>query len=41
VDGRVDDIDAIIYATGYNITFPFFDRSFIAAPERRSRSIAG
>jgi cation diffusion facilitator CzcD-associated flavoprotein CzcO len=28
-DGTVEDIDAIIYATGYNITFPFLDRSVI------------
>ncbi len=28
-DGSVEDIDAIIYATGYNITFPFLDRSII------------
>jgi cation diffusion facilitator CzcD-associated flavoprotein CzcO len=24
VDGRVDDVDVIVYATGYNISFPFF-----------------
>lgn len=24
-DGSVEDVDAIIYATGYNITFPFLD----------------
>ena len=24
-DGSVEDVDAIVYATGYNITFPFFD----------------
>ena len=24
--------DAIVYATGYNITFPFFDPDFISAP---------
>ena len=31
-DGTSSDFDAIIYATGYNITFPFFDESFISAP---------
>ncbi len=31
-DGTVEDVDAIIWCTGYNITFPFFDESFIAAP---------
>jgi hypothetical protein len=25
VDDTSDDFDVIIYATGYNITFPFFD----------------
>ena len=25
-DGTVEDVDAIIYATGYNIPFPFLDR---------------
>src|SRR5262249_11530638 len=25
-------VDAIIYATGYRISFPFFDRDFISAP---------
>lgn len=34
-DGTVERIDAIIYATGYNITFPFFDPGFISAPENR------
>jgi cation diffusion facilitator CzcD-associated flavoprotein CzcO len=28
-DGTEEDIDVIIYATGYNITFPFLDRSVI------------
>jgi hypothetical protein len=27
------DVDIIIYATGYNITFPFFDDNFISAPD--------
>jgi hypothetical protein len=34
-DGTSDDFDVIVYATGYNITFPFFDRDFISAPENR------
>lgn len=32
-DGTVESIDAIIYATGYNITFPFLDRSVIAVED--------
>ena len=34
-DGSVEQIDAIVYATGYRITFPFFDEDFISAPENR------
>jgi cation diffusion facilitator CzcD-associated flavoprotein CzcO len=32
VDGSVEQVDAIIYATGYAISFPFFDTNFISAP---------
>jgi cation diffusion facilitator CzcD-associated flavoprotein CzcO len=31
-DGTVEQIDAIVYATGYQISFPFFDGDFISAP---------
>ena len=31
-DGSVEPIDAIVYATGYRISFPFFDPDFISAP---------
>ncbi|MBO0855081.1 MAG: NAD(P)-binding domain-containing protein [Nocardia sp.] len=34
-DGTADDFDIVIYATGYNITFPFFDPEFISAPDNR------
>ena len=33
-DGTSDDFDVIVYATGYNITFPFFDPDFLSAPEQ-------
>ncbi|MET3960839.1 cation diffusion facilitator CzcD-associated flavoprotein CzcO [Marmoricola sp. OAE513] len=32
-DGTSGEFDVIVYATGYNITFPFFDRDFLSAPE--------
>jgi cation diffusion facilitator CzcD-associated flavoprotein CzcO len=31
-DGSVEEIDAIVYATGYQISFPFFDPDFLSAP---------
>ncbi|HKH22807.1 MAG TPA: NAD(P)-binding domain-containing protein, partial [Solirubrobacterales bacterium] len=34
-DGTTERVDVIIWATGYNITFPFFDPGFISAPENR------
>jgi cation diffusion facilitator CzcD-associated flavoprotein CzcO len=32
-DDSVECVDAIVYATGYNVSFPFFDGDFLAAPE--------
>jgi hypothetical protein len=37
VDGTSSDFDVIIYATGYNITFPFFDPDFLSAPDNQIR----
>lgn len=34
-DGSVEQVDAIVYATGYNVSFPFFDHDFISAPENK------
>jgi cation diffusion facilitator CzcD-associated flavoprotein CzcO len=31
-DGSVEQVDVIVYATGYRISFPFFDPGFISAP---------
>lgn len=36
-DGTSGEFDAIVYATGYNITFPFFDPDFISAPDNQIR----
>jgi hypothetical protein len=32
-DDSVEPVDAIIYATGYNVSFPFFDPDFLSAPD--------
>jgi hypothetical protein len=32
-DGSAEDLDIIIWCTGYKITFPFFDEDFISAPD--------
>jgi dimethylaniline monooxygenase (N-oxide forming) len=31
VDGRVDEVDLVIYCTGYKITFPFFSDGLVTA----------
>lgn len=36
-DGTSDEFDVIVYATGYNITFPFFDPEFISASDNHIR----
>lgn len=35
VDGSEEEIDLVVYCTGYKITFPFFDPKVFAAPENR------
>ncbi|MDQ6749032.1 MAG: NAD(P)-binding domain-containing protein [Candidatus Dormibacteraeota bacterium] len=32
-DGSEEAVDVIVYCTGYRVTFPFFDRDFISAPD--------
>ncbi|MBF6556348.1 MAG: NAD(P)-binding domain-containing protein [Acidimicrobiales bacterium] len=34
-DGTAEEVDVIIYATGYNISFPFFDPEFLSAPDNK------
>jgi thioredoxin reductase len=36
-DGTSEEFDVVIYATGYNITFPFFDEDFVSARENHIR----
>jgi dimethylaniline monooxygenase (N-oxide forming) len=35
VDGSEEEIDLVVYCTGYRMTFPFFDPEVLAAPENR------
>ena len=32
-DGTEEEVDVVVYCTGYKITFPFFDEDLIAAPD--------
>jgi dimethylaniline monooxygenase (N-oxide forming) len=32
-DGSREPVDAVVFATGYKVTFPFFDPAFVAAPK--------
>jgi dimethylaniline monooxygenase (N-oxide forming) len=32
-DGSSEQIDVIVWCTGYKVTFPFFDEDFLSAPE--------
>jgi dimethylaniline monooxygenase (N-oxide forming) len=32
-DGSVEQVDTIVWCTGYKVTFPFFDADLISAPE--------
>jgi hypothetical protein len=32
-DGSIEEVDVIVYCTGYKVTFPFFDPSFLSAPD--------
>jgi cation diffusion facilitator CzcD-associated flavoprotein CzcO len=34
-DGSTEEIDVVVYCTGYKITFPFFDPGLIDAPDNR------
>jgi dimethylaniline monooxygenase (N-oxide forming) len=35
VDGSEEEIDLVVYCTGYKMTFPFFDPKVISAPDNR------
>jgi len=32
-DGTAEDVDVIVWCTGYKVTFPFFEEEFITAPD--------
>jgi cation diffusion facilitator CzcD-associated flavoprotein CzcO len=32
-DGSVEEVDSIVWCTGYKVTFPFFDEQLISAPD--------
>lgn len=34
-DGSREEIDAIVYCTGYHVDFPFFERTHLSAPDNR------
>lgn len=34
-DGTEEEIDVVIYCTGYKVTFPFFDPDFFSAPDNQ------
>jgi len=36
-DGTSGEFDVVVHATGYNITFPFFDPEFLSAPDNHIR----
>lgn len=36
-DGSAEDVDVVIYCTGYKITFPFLDPDLFAAPDNQVR----
>ncbi len=35
VDGSEEEIDLVVYCTGYKITFPFFDEKLVSAADNR------
>jgi cation diffusion facilitator CzcD-associated flavoprotein CzcO len=35
VDGRREQVDVIVWATGYNVSLPFFDREILAVEDNR------
>jgi dimethylaniline monooxygenase (N-oxide forming) len=35
VDGSEEEVDLVVYCTGYKITFPFFEPEVLAAPDNR------